>query len=213
MLNVSRCLWEGCYFDFVGKPLAIIAKHMSSHANRTRANRCRWHNCYLPTSNPRELSAHLLDSHDVPSEYTLTDKAYFCYQCAEWSKSTQAWDQHCEGHLQDLKNCFCGRIARAGAVILASLCPFCIGGPGAPSQRYHQFSEAGWKMERHFEKHPGSIGHLTYTCPHLLCNDEINGADETFHNQSEKHGMVFRERKRGKKEVLTTKSKGDSATD
>lgn len=212
-LDISRCLWQHCHFDFVDKPINTITKHMTSHALRTRGNRCRWHNCHLPTSNPRELSTHLLDSHNVPSEYTLADKAFFCHQCVKWFDSTLAWDQHCEGHLQDLKDCFCGRVARAGAVISAALCPFCIGRAGAPSQRYQQFPEASWKIKNHLEKHLKAIGDLTYTCPHPLCNDEIEGAKETFQHLSEKHGMALCERKRGKKEATAIESEEDGSSD
>lgn len=94
-LRYLKCLWRCCSFNFAGKSIIQVASHVTHHVTHTRASRCLWNGCMMEFNNPWDLSIHMIESHQVISEYTLKEKARFCHQCAEWCESSHAWDEHC----------------------------------------------------------------------------------------------------------------------
>lgn len=186
-----QCRWQGCTESFTFQSMITVASHVSHHVHRSRSYRCLWSGCWTTTANHIDLSTHMLQSHGMISEYTLDSKAHYCYECAEWFESDFEWDTHCEKHVRDVKDLFCGAVKRHGITSTAALCPFCLGSSGMPSHRYRQFPEGGLSLKEHIHNH-----HLRYicepfTCPHPLCKKEIKSIDELFKHLTETHGILF----------------------
>lgn len=208
-LRQSRCQWKGCQHDFVDKSVNAIAQHISGHSYN-RGKRCRWSGCYVGASDPRQLSAHMLNTHGIFSNYTLPDQAFYCHQCAEWSESLYSWDKHCEEHVEKLKDRFCGRICREHVVICAALCPFCLGKSGTPLERYRQFTGNDAKL--HILKHISDLGNLTYECPYPLCNETIAGLEGAKKHITDVHGIGMEVHERPKMEYVSREERRDNDT-
>lgn len=183
-----------------------------------------WTGCGIKVGSPLELSGHLNEAHGILSKETLEDKAFFCHQCAWWATSEYAWEKHCEQHLKELKDPFCGNMVFRGASISAALCPFCLGKSGKSSARYRQFP--GGTFRDHVRRHlvelygfsvdmePPKREGLKIQCPHPLCRGQNNRHEpHDFLEHLASHHRIELPCKRGSNSGKRVKKTIDETTD
>lgn len=168
-IRASLCRWHGCGYDFVNKPTRQIADHMLDHIHYSSGGTCGWSDCGWKASNVMDLEGHLLEVHEALSKSTIESEANFCHQCRSWSTSIFAWERHCEQHLKELRDPFCGSIIFKGAVIFAPLCPFCLGEEVKASKKYRQLPQTSFKD--HIWAHIRDY-RRAFSCPHPLCKKD-----------------------------------------
>lgn len=115
--------------------------------------------------------------------------AEYCFECAEWYLNSEDWNNHCIKHLGEL-DAFCGRIIRSGLLILAPLCPFCLGDDRLEPSRRWRFFKSHTSHRGHINNHIESLPDGPITCPHPVCDGHYATELEFRHHLHLSHGIT-----------------------
>ncbi len=122
--------------------------------------------------------------------------AELCFFCSEWVVGSEAWENHCQAHLDDYKPLpvQCNPFTYGGALASAGTCPFCRGNSALPAtERMQQFPDLGpWR--EHLSGHLAILekqslyDFKSLKCPLVSlpqCEDTFQSAQEVkFHLQN-----------------------------
>ena len=124
--------------------------------------------------------------------------AELCFRCNEWVYGSEAWENHCRGHLHhDLLNDFpmwCDPLTYGGVLATPGHCPFCVTDESLPaSTRMHQFLHRATWLE-HVQQHIRILHpDQPVKCPHpsASCGKVVATPLELQFHLQDAHGIDF----------------------
>lgn len=143
----------------------------------------------------RSSHIHACRRREVACQMKLPEcELIYCYFCFEWF-SKNAWDTHCQTHLDSIKSKCCEVITYCSTLVRPALCPFCLGDnrPGvSASERWKT-----WNRENQLRDHLREV-HLKKvcwpsTCPHPLCNIELDNQVSFVYHLIDMHSLTMNE--------------------
>ncbi len=186
------CLWGNCReMHPVEDQLIKVAEHNSQHVNAETEQhpyRCRWIKCGSELPDKFALISHVRESHFMLTSMTLP-KIFYCHECSVWKMCKLDWEIHCQWHIKNATS-FCGFLWRQGCLIVAALCPFCIGKQNdLPSEQFRQFRHPE-KLISHLKTHANLLDSLgPHRCPHPCCDTQLSSSDELIAHLISVHGL------------------------
>ncbi|KAF4441122.1 putative carbonic anhydrase 2 [Fusarium austroafricanum] len=114
--------------------------------------------------------------------------AELCFLCNEWFRGIEAWETHCQHHLDhpDSLPTWCDPLVYGGVLARAGYCPFCLGDDRMKaSARMHQFKQR-WAWLDHIQTHIRTLDNTNLSCPrqHTHCPGHFDSVlDLQFHLQ------------------------------
>jgi hypothetical protein len=119
----------------------------------------------------------------------LQSDVHYCHLCFDWVVGQEAWDSHCQTHLQKLPSKQCGTITYCHTLVRPGYCPFCLGGDVSKlaGQRL-----GSWCREHSLWAHIGShlVGqHWPLRCPHPQCDNHLSDEKEMQFHLIDEHGL------------------------
>lgn len=178
------CQWSRCERFLSPLSLDCVAQHNTIHL-WDGTSRCHWKGCERTFPSHSALKLHWLRDHYLPLPDTLPYTSY-CHQCMAYFDTKLDWRNHCEEHLNNLADNFCGQISRRGVLIWAYHCPCCLGDETLlPEERWRQFLSTD-KLRCHLRAHLAKI-EWPSACPHPLCNVQVVAANDFWAHLDENH--------------------------
>jgi hypothetical protein len=95
--------------------------------------------------------------------------AELCFHCNEWTLGSEAWNDHCQEHINNLETfpVWCDPLTHGGVLAIAGHCPFCLTDARLPATtRMYQFLNRRKWLE-HVHKHVQDLDNgKPARCPH-----------------------------------------------
>lgn len=86
---------------------------------------------------------------------------------------------------------FCGDITARGVVVVACICPFCLGDSDLPPQlRYQQFSNT-FDLREHMSRHLANVTNWPLKCPHPRCTEYLESPAVYWQHATLGHNIHF----------------------
>jgi hypothetical protein len=119
----------------------------------------------------------------------LQSDIQYCSDCYQWICGTEAWETHCQGHLQNLRSTRCGTVTYCHTLVLPGRCPFCVGNTSLlASQRLQTWSRDHDLWMHVIEEHL-RVQCWPLSCPYPLCDISITDNTQLYCHFVDNHSL------------------------
>ena len=160
--------------------------------------------CYCWNDDPRPCIVNSNSSYNWRHIYICYKKecsnlhgfAELCFLCNEWVFDSEAWNDHCQGHLNNVETfpIYCDPLMHGGVLATSGYCPFCLTDSRlSASTRMNQFLNRNKWLE-HIHKHVRGLDEskpLRCPHPHPYCSKLFESVKYLQFHLQDAHGIDY----------------------